>query len=265
MPRLKDLAVSVKDSFQISLDKLVPGKNFRRDFSTVPDLAISMFNFGQLTPLIVRLKDGKFAEICSGERRFKAAQYVNKYFDEWSKDHDGGFRFDSLSCVAEPQNVDPASRILRRLEQDGQAEPLKPLELAAAYKALVEGGMTMADIAKRIGKTAQYVANYLSMLEAPEELKKAVEKGTMSPTAAVQAVKGSPEKRQKAVEKAQRGEKVKVKDVASYHPLGLEEARKAAKKARGYAEVGASQVERARWEGLAQGVEIGVGLRPLEF
>ncbi|MBE3122171.1 MAG: hypothetical protein IMZ58_08210 [Thermoplasmata archaeon] len=48
---MKELATSRKDVFLLPLTKLREDKqNPREDYSNVPDLAVSMFGMGQLTP-----------------------------------------------------------------------------------------------------------------------------------------------------------------------------------------------------------------------
>lgn len=267
MARLTELGTGRLDAVRIPIGLIKPGKNFRKDFSTVPDLAVSMFNAGQLVPCKVYLNpDGESVTLVDGERRWRGALYVNEHYDEWMKENpEKHNRFDTLLCIGEARGVTNEERIIAQLDANDMAQPFKATERAAAYKALVEAGWTLQQIAKRVGKSAQHVADYICMLEAPKELKEAVEHGQMSATAATKATKASPEKRQKAIDKVKAGEKVKVSDVAEYVPLGLEKARKLIKKAEGYRDVSKSQTERAKWEGTIHGIEIGVGLRPAEF
>jgi ParB family chromosome partitioning protein len=261
MPRLKDLG-KTKDAFLIPLEKLKPGDNIRKDFSSVPDLAISLHNCGQLTPIEVRLENDK-AIITDGERRYRAAIYANK---EYGGCVVTGQKFTALLCVAEPTTVDPVKRIFRQLEHNDQVQPLSATERATAYKKLVESGVKVAEIARQIGKTAQSVSDTMKILEAPTEVRKAVEDGKMSATAASKVSRASPEKQKAALEKVQKGERVKVSDVAEYVPLGLEKARELIKRCEFFRDAPkVSEVERMRWGSIAHGIEIGVGLRPAEF
>lgn len=270
MARLKELG-TVKDSFFISLDKLEPDhKNPRKDYTNIPDLAISMFNAGQLVPCEVRLSaDGESAVITAGHRRLKAAEYVNEHYDSWIKEGAAGHRFEGLLCVAEPKGLTDDGRLVRQLLQgeDNICIPLNPIEKAKAYKNLIETyGWTREAIAKKIGRSAQQVGETLKLLEAPKELQEAVEEGNMSATAASRSTRASPEKRAAAVEKAAKGEKVQVKDVASYTPLSHKEAEKLIKKCDFYRDAPkSSELERMRWGSIAYGIQIGVGLRPAEF
>jgi ParB family chromosome partitioning protein len=270
MAKLKDLG-TVRDSFFIALNKLEPDlKNPRKDYTNIPDLAISMFNAGQLVPCEVRMgADGESAIVTAGHRRLKAAQYVNDHYNEWTKAGATGNRFEGLLCVSEPRGLTDDARIVRQIMQgeDRIAIPLNPIEKAKAYKSLIDSyGWTRESLAKKVGKSAQQIGETLKLLEAPKELQDAVEEGNMSATAASRSTRASPEKRAAAVEKAAKGEKVQVKDIAEYVPLTHKEAAKLIKKCEFYRDAPkASEIERTMWGYLKQGIEIGVGLRPAEF
>ncbi len=270
MARLKELG-TVKDSFFIPLDKLSPDlKNPRKDYTNIPNLAVSMFNAGQLVPCEVRMgADGDSAILTAGHRRLAAARYVNDHYDEWTKDGAVGHRFDGLLCVAEPKGLTDDARLVRQLLQgeDNITIPLNPIEKAKAYKNLIDTyGWTRESIAKKIGRSAQQVGETLKLLEAPKELQEAVEVGNMSATAASRSTRASPAKRAAAVEKVAKGEKVQVKDVASYVPLTHKEAEKLIRKCEFYRDApGESEIQRMRWGSIAYGIQVGVGLRPADF
>lgn len=254
--------------FLIPLEKLREDRsNPREDYSNVGDLGVSMFGMGQLTPLEVRV-DYDVAVITAGHRRFRAAKWVNENYDILMKDNpEFHNRFDGLLCSAEPQGLDGTTRLIRQLNQGDHdvSVPLNPIERAKAYRKLVEGGMTIAEVGRQMRKSAQQIANTLSLIDAPKELQEAVEHGKISPTAAAKATKASPEKRQKAVDAVKAGGKVSVADVSEYTPLGIEKARKLVKKAQAFRDAGKSTLERERWGWLARGIEIGSGLIPADF
>lgn len=255
------------DAIRIPIEKIKPGNNPRKDFESVPDLAVSMFGFGQLYPIKVRYDaDGNNVILCDGERRWRAAQYVNAHYEEWMKGNPEKYnRFDTLLCVPEPRGVTPEERLLQQIEVNDSVQPLKAIERAGAYKTLVEAGWTLQAIAKRVGKSPQHVADYISMLQAPKELQEAVERGESSATAVQRAVKASPEKRQEAVEKAKKHEKIKVKDTADYVPLTPKQFTSTIKKADGIRQAAKLKEEQARWEGVVKGLRIGAGYDTIDF
>ena len=253
---LKDVASKTRDAFLIPISKLIAGTNAREDFSSVPDLAISMFNMGQLIPIVVNLsEDGKTATILDGERRFRAAQYVNEHF----KDNPHFFKIESLLCVSGGK-ITQEERILQQLEISDRTQPLQPIERAKAFKTLVDSGMAVAAIAKRIGKTPTYVSASLSLLEAPAEVQDAVRDHKMSKTAAQKVSKAKPEKRAAVMEKVRKGEKVKVKDMADGTPLSYPVLLKLIKRMDHYVRVAKNSQDRARWEGVKHGLEIAAGM-----
>jgi ParB family chromosome partitioning protein len=252
MARLKDLG-TVRDSFLIDIDKIKPGKNVRKDFDSVPDLAISMNGMGQLVPISVRLSDdGKTAVICDGERRFRAVQYANKHF---------GAKINQLLCVAEPREVDDITRILRQIEVNDQSQPLQPMERAEAYQILIKAGWKQVDIAKKVGKSVQTIANTLSLLEAPQAIQDSVRSGKTSASAAARVNKAKPEKKAKAVEKAVKGETVTMADVTEQGTLSAADIKKAIKQIdKSIFNSAIGSQEKARNEGAKWAFEVCLGM-----
>jgi ParB/RepB/Spo0J family partition protein len=254
--RLKEMAESTRDLFLMSLDKIKPGQNIREDFSTVPALANLMVLQGQLRPIEIRWNND-FAVIVDGERRYRAVLHANEHLDA---------KILTMQCVGEQQGISPEMRIVRQLIGDDGVQPFTVIEKAKAFKKLVEAKWTLASIAESVGKSAQYIADQLALIEAPQELREAVEKGTMSPTAATKAARATPEKREKAIAKAKEGKKVKVKDVEGGGPMGIGDLHKAIKRADNYVyESKKNTVEEARWQGVKFGLELAAGMHDREF
>jgi ParB-like chromosome segregation protein Spo0J len=223
---------------------------------------------GQLESIEVYLSlDGESAVVIDGERRLRAAKYVNEHFNEWSKEHPDGFRFDLVRCKYGPKEMSEEERILRQIEHNENHEPLKPIEKAHAYKNLVDLGWTQQRIADKVHKSTTHVGSYLSMLNAPKELQEAVETGRMSPTAASKVSKAKPEKRAKAVEKLKGGERVKISDVAEVGPLGIGDLKKCIKRAdkRIFQAKAGSNSEWNKWLGVKYGLEIAAGMHDKNF
>lgn len=226
-----------------------------------------MFNMNQLESIEVYLSpDGESAIVIDGERRLRAAKYVNEHFDEWSKEHPNGHRFDLVRCKYGPKDMSEEERILRQIEHNEYHEPLKPIEKAQAYKDLVDIGWTQQKIAKAVNKSPAHVGSYLSMLSAPKELQDAVEDGRMSPTAASKVSKAKPEKRAKAVEKLKGGEKVKISDVTENQVLGIGDLKKCIKRAYARTLIAKKNTsEEWHWEGVKHGLEIAAGMHDKNF
>lgn len=71
-----------------------------------------------------------------------------------------------------------------RLFTENNQKPLLPLEEAAAFKRLRDGGMTILQIAKAVGKADTHVIDTLALLEADESVQEAVRSGKVGATIA---------------------------------------------------------------------------------
>lgn len=259
MPRLKDLG-KVKDAFLIELKNIEPGENVRECFETVPMLANSLVLEGQLTPIEVRLYNCH-AVITDGERRYKAAIYANENL---------GANIEALWCVAEPKGVTTIDRIFRQLVHNDEVEKLRPIDRARAYKRLVEEyNLNASEIAKRVGRSRQHISDMLALLEAPEDIQDAVEKGAISSTAAVKTAKARKEIQDEVREKLEAGGHVNVKDL-EVDEDGLPKTISASK-IRDYIKIVERRMKKcdqrateyARWESIKYGMEICLGMHEL--
>jgi ParB family chromosome partitioning protein len=139
-----------------------PRKNFDED--RLKELADSIKEHGILQPLVVsRLKDGDF-QLIAGERRLNAAKMVG------------------LSYV--PVIVRDSSeqeKLELALVENLQRDNLNPIERAYAFKKLIdEFNFIQADVAKRMGKSREVVANALRLLDLPAEIQRAILENRLS-------------------------------------------------------------------------------------
>lgn len=136
------------------------------DTDALRELANSIESNGVLQPIIVRHdpKDNARYQILAGERRWRAAQIahlteiptiVRKYDDD----------------------IMMQAAILENL----QRENLSPLEEAQAYRSMIDTlHLTQEQVAKRLGKARSVVANFLRLLNLPEEVKTLLDAGDLS-------------------------------------------------------------------------------------
>jgi ParB family chromosome partitioning protein len=66
------------------------------------------------------------------------------------------------------------------LVENLQREDLSPVEEARGYQALLAMGLTQEEVAKRVGKARSTVANALRLLQLPEEVLEALERGEIT-------------------------------------------------------------------------------------
>jgi len=152
---------------ELSMNSIVPDPNQpRKSFNeeSLKELAASIGEHGLLHPILVRpIANGKY-QIVHGERRFRACKLLG------------------LETVkAEIRNITDNEALEIQLIENLQREDLNPIEEAETFQRMVEElGYTHEELAKRIGKSREYVTNKLRLLKLPENIKKAMQDGKIT-------------------------------------------------------------------------------------
>ena len=129
----------------------------------IAELAESIRHQGILQPLVVRKAEEGY-ELIIGERRFRAAQRAG---------------LDRVPVII--KDVGDAESLEMALVENIQREELTPIEEALAYRQLMEEfHLTQEAIASRVGKSRPTVTNLLRILNLPEEIKEAIDHGSIS-------------------------------------------------------------------------------------
>lgn len=149
------------DELPIARIRANPEQPRRRfDPAELERLAASIRQYGVLQPVVVRqAADGDY-ELVVGERRWRAAQQAGR-----------------TTIPAVVADIAPSDRLAVALVENVQRHDLNPLELALAYRALIEQGATQDEVATRVGVDRASVANTLRLLELPRDLQGDVENG----------------------------------------------------------------------------------------
>ena len=164
--------------FWIELDRIVPNPyQPRREFEpeALKDLAESIREYGVLQPIVVTRKEkiGSDAgsrlaveyELLAGERRLRAAKLIGL----------------AQIPVIIRDNTSNKVKLELALVENLQREDLNPMEKARAFKKLIdEFGMLQREIAEKIGKSREVVANTLRLLTLPGDMQQAVAEGKIS-------------------------------------------------------------------------------------
>jgi ParB family chromosome partitioning protein len=186
-----------KDYYHVDPLRIIvkDGWNPRTDFSGEEDLMASIIENGVQVPLRVRrgLDDTEIVLI-DGERRLRA---VLRALDE-------GNEIKSVPCIFERTGISDTEALLMSLITN-QGKPLDATEEAGAFRRFVNWGMTVQDIAKRIGKSAEFVRQRLTLVDAAPAVKTAVKNGEISIAQGVSIVKeshGDPDQQQVALAQA---------------------------------------------------------------
>lgn len=162
--------------FWIELEKIDPNPyQPRRAFAeeALQDLARSIREHGILQPVLVTKREIETPtgldvryELIAGERRARAAKLAG---------------LSQVPAIIRRGIPDDRIRLELALIENVQREDLNPVERAQAYKRLVdEFHMVQRDIAVRIGKSREMVANTLRLLSLPEDIQQALMEGRIS-------------------------------------------------------------------------------------
>lgn len=138
-----------------------PRKTF--DTESLNELAKSIEEYGVVEPIIVK-KSIKGYELVAGERRTKAAKIAGlKTIPAVIKDFDD----QEMMEIALIENI--------------QREDLNPIDEATSINNIIKlRGYTQEEFATKFGKSRTYVTNMLGLLKLPDEVKKMVEKNSLS-------------------------------------------------------------------------------------
>ncbi|EGL83648.1 parB-like partition protein [Caldalkalibacillus thermarum TA2.A1] len=151
---------------QIKLSELRPNPyQPRKDFNeeALAELTQSIKEHGVIQPIIVR-KSIKGYEIVAGERRFRASKEAG---------------LETIPAVVKDFTESQVMEIA--LIENLQRENLNAMEVAYAYKKLMDKfNLTQDELAVKVGKSRPHVANFLRLLQLPDNVQEYVSRGTLS-------------------------------------------------------------------------------------
>ncbi len=166
-----------KDSiFWIEVDKIKPNPfQPRREFdeAQLKSLSDSIRQYGVLQALVVTRKetqreDGLFVEyeLIAGERRLRASRLAG---------------LSVVPCLIKDGDQSDEVKLELAIIENLQREDLNPIDRAIAFRRLVdEFGFKNVAIAAKVGKSKEYVANSMRMLNLPQEMIDAVKNGKIT-------------------------------------------------------------------------------------
>ncbi len=156
---------------QIMPSALNPRTDFDSDEAS-EDLSLLMSDIlqnGLLQNLVVR-RDGETYQLVSGERRWRAIYHLI---------HDGDLPADYL-IPCQLIETDDLGHRLRALAENLQRRALNPMEEARAFKALVDSGLSTADLADRVSVSQRTVQMRLQLLNLSEDDQERLEAGDLT-------------------------------------------------------------------------------------
>ncbi|MBQ0037012.1 MAG: ParB/RepB/Spo0J family partition protein [Firmicutes bacterium] len=154
------------DNFKLQIKDVRPNPyQPRKDFDddALKELAESIKENGVFQPILVR-KSLSGYELVAGERRLRASKLAGKT---------------DIPAILVDFNDKQMMEI--SLLENIQRKDLTPIEVAEAYDQLIQKlGYTQEQLAQRIGKKRENVANILRLLKLPSEIKTMVNQGKLS-------------------------------------------------------------------------------------
>lgn len=195
--------------FYIEINKIRPNANQpRRDFDKdgLKELAASIKKYGILQPLLVskieqetpRGLDVSY-ELIAGERRWRAAKLAG---------------LPHVPAIVKEHLDEGRLKLEVALVENLQREDLNPMEEAEAYARLAgEFKLTQQQVAERVGKSRESVANSVRLLGLPAEVKEALRSGRISRSQARALLAFKEESKQKEVFKQILAGSYAVRDV----------------------------------------------------
>jgi len=152
---------------EIPVDAIHPNpKQPRRRFEAeaASGLADSVRNQGVIQPLLVRPRGVGGYEIVAGERRWRAAREAGR-----------------ATVPAVVRAVDDRDTLLLGLVENVAREQLTAVEESRAYAVLIDDfGLSLGDVAERVGRSKPSVSNRIRLLELPDDVLGMVERGQLS-------------------------------------------------------------------------------------
>ena len=150
----------VSGRFEVAVDDVRPNPYQPRktfDKARLQELADSIRQHGVFTPILVKRSLGGY-ELIAGERRLRACRIA------------GLKKIPAIEMEFDDQQMMEIARL-----ENIQREDLNAIEEAKAYEKLIQKvGYTQEELARRIGKSREHVANMMRLLKLPARLQQHV-------------------------------------------------------------------------------------------
>lgn len=175
-PELKRPTAVGEAVFLVEVDKIQPNPHQPRrhfDENALRDLAASIREHGILQPLVVTKVESEVPggtaveyQLIAGERRLKASKLVG---------------LERVPVIVRSLDQGMNQSLELAIIENLQRENLNPIEMARAFARLQdEFRMTQREIATRLGKSRETVANTLRLLDLPFDVQESIATGKIS-------------------------------------------------------------------------------------
>jgi ParB family chromosome partitioning protein len=226
-------SASSPELVQLPLGSIRPnGRQPRRRFDaeSITELAESVRAQGLVQPVVVRPAAGGTWELIAGERRWRAARAAGL-----------------ATIPALVRETDDRESLLIALVENVAREDLSPVEEARAYAVLMdEFGLSLGDVAERVGRSKPTISNRVRLLDLPEDVIGLLERGQLTEghARAILAVAGHDDRRALARQVLRKGLTVRATERAARWSGARTKPRKARRIDPALAERARSAIER---------------------
>lgn len=166
-PRTTAVLPQIEGTSMIQIDYIEanpnqPRKEFKEEALT--QLAESIKTLGLIQPITLRKLALNRYQVISGERRLRAARMAGL-----------------TEIPAYVRNVEDDDVLALALVENIQREDLDAMEIALSFQRLIdECHLTQEQLAERVGKKRATVANYMRLLQLPDEVQLLLRAGDLS-------------------------------------------------------------------------------------
>jgi ParB family transcriptional regulator, chromosome partitioning protein len=163
--------------FWVEVEKIQPNPYQPRkefDEARLNDLASSIRQYGVLQPLVVTRREfqkddggiGVIYELIAGERRLRASRLAG---------------LQQVPVIIRDEEQNDMLKLELAIIENLQREDLNAIDRARAFARLAnEFNFKHGDIAKKVGKSREYVSNTIRLLSLPESMQQALSEGKIS-------------------------------------------------------------------------------------
>ena len=152
------------------------GFNARFNYGNLDELMNSIIENGLKIPL-KGVKNGEKFILTDGHRRFKAIQlaYEKGYTD--------------IKIILSPEAKQSQEERVLSMITYNSGKPFEMLEEADIYQRLINWGWKPNEIARKVGKSGQFIRDCISLMSVSTTLKNQIKKGLISGSAVVEMLK----------------------------------------------------------------------------
>ena len=163
-----EAVVSRKDMMMINPEMIVVTKEWNPrtefDIAKLNELKNSIIQHGVLTPIRVKITQEDTFVLIDGERRLRATLMAIK----------SGNPIKSIPALVERKTIKPEKMLILAMTTNNGV-PLTPMEESEAMSRLVEYGLTVKEIATKLGHSVAFIKGRINLQNATDEVKEMLE------------------------------------------------------------------------------------------